>query len=60
MQPGAYIPETIAAMTAALEAACRAQPNVAREVIAQRILLAARLGERDPVRLRAAGLDKKD
>jgi hypothetical protein len=34
------------------------QPDVAREVIAGRIIAAARLGERDPVRLRQAALRK--
>jgi hypothetical protein len=58
---GAFEPELIAAMSEAFEAACKeldeaGQPRVAREVIAGRIIAAARLGERDPVRLRAAAL----
>jgi hypothetical protein len=32
---------------------------VAREVIAARIIAAARIGERDPVRLRAAALAER-
>jgi hypothetical protein len=36
------------------------QPEVAREVLARRIIAAARLGERDPVRLQAAALRKPD
>jgi hypothetical protein len=48
-------------MSEAFEAACRelneaGQPKVAPEVIATRIIAAARGGERDPVRLRAAAL----
>jgi hypothetical protein len=69
IQPGAFEPEAIAAMSEAFEAACNelneaGQPKVAREVIAGRIIAAARSGERDPARLRAAALaglsDKKD
>ena len=61
MQPGAFGPEAIVAMSEALEAACKelgdtSQPDVVREVMAGRIIGAARLGERDPVRLRAAAL----
>jgi hypothetical protein len=36
------------------------QPEVAREVIAGRIIAAARLGERDPARLLEAALRKPD
>ncbi|HLK83981.1 MAG TPA: hypothetical protein VKT99_21160 [Xanthobacteraceae bacterium] len=48
-------------MTEAFEAACQrlddaGQSEVVRERIAQRIITAAKLGERDPDRLRAAGL----
>ncbi len=51
----------VAAMSEAFEAACNelneaGQPKVAPEVIAGRIIAAAKLGERDPVRLRAAAL----
>jgi hypothetical protein len=56
-----FEPEVIALMGEAFEAACKeldesGQPRVAREVIAGRIIAAARIGERDPVRLRAAAL----
>lgn len=59
--PGVFEPEAIAAMSEAFEAACEllrdtGQPLVAREVIARRIISAARFGERDPLRLRAAAL----
>jgi len=48
-------------MSEVLEAAVKelqdiGQSNVVREVIAGRIIAAARLGERDPARLRAAAL----
>jgi hypothetical protein len=59
--PGAFGPEAIGAMSEAYEAALKelqdtGQPGVVREVIAGRIIAAARFGERDPVRLRAAAL----
>ena len=59
LQPGAFEPELIAAMSEAFEAACKelqntGRPQVSREAIATRIIAAARAGERDPVRLRAA------
>jgi hypothetical protein len=63
---GAFGPEVIAAMCEALEAACKelgddiTQPEVAREVLARRIITAAKLGERNPVRLQAAALRKSD
>lgn len=60
ISPGAFEPETIATMSEAFEAACQlhatGQHEVVREVIARRIVIAARLGERDPVRLRSAAL----
>jgi hypothetical protein len=65
MQPGAFGPEAIAAMSDALDAALKelqdigrsdVQSDVVRETIAGRIIGAARLGERDPTRLRAAAL----
>jgi hypothetical protein len=61
IQAGAFDPEAIAAMSEAFEAACKeldeaGQPKVAPEVIAGRIIAAAKLGERDPVRLREAAL----
>jgi hypothetical protein len=56
VEPGAFEPETITVLGEALEAAVKelpdnAQPEVARELIARRIIAAARLGERDPARL---------
>jgi hypothetical protein len=59
MQPGAFGPEVIAAMGEALEAALKelqhtGPTDVVREIVAGRIIGAARLGERDPARLRAA------
>jgi hypothetical protein len=61
MQPGAFEPEVIAAMTAAFEDACKAPHDTdlsegMREHIARRIITAAKFGERDPVSLRAAAL----
>ena len=61
IQASAFDPEAIAVMSEAFEAACKelndtGRPNVAREVIAGRIIAAAKLGERDPVRLREAAL----
>jgi hypothetical protein len=63
--PGAFGPEAIGAMSEAYEAALKelqdtGQPNVMREVIAGRIIVAATFGERDPVRLRKAALRKPD
>ncbi len=48
-------------MGEAYDAACgdvadNRQPEVVREIIARRIIEAARKGERDPIRLRNAGL----
>jgi hypothetical protein len=63
---GAFGPEVIAAMCEALEAACKElgddidQSEAAREVMARRIIAAAKLGDRDPVRLQAAALGKPD
>ncbi len=62
IEPGAFGPEALAAMSEAFEAACKAlkdtgQPEVVREIVARRIIAAARFGERDPVRLLEAGLD---
>lgn len=61
MVPGAFEPEAVAAMSEAFEAACEVlqdagQPEVVREMIAKRIIAAATIGEREPVRLRAAAL----
>ena len=65
MQPGAFEPEVIAAMSEALEATVKelqgtGQTRAVREVIANRIIAAAKLGEHDPVRLREAALRKPD
>ena len=62
---GAFGPEAIAEMSEALEAACEelgdnVQPEAVREIVALRIIAAARLGERDPVRLREVALRKRD
>jgi len=54
--PDAFGPETVAAMGEAYQAAVASQPNAVHEVIARRIIAAARFGERDPVRLREAAL----
>jgi hypothetical protein len=63
ISPGAFEPEAIAAMSEAFEAACQlhdaGQHEVVREVIARRIIIAARFGERDPVRLQAAALAER-
>src|SRR4029077_10542589 len=53
--------ETTRLMGEAFDAACKGlrdtgQPSVVQEVIAKRIIKAAMKGERDPARLRAAGL----
>jgi hypothetical protein len=63
IQPGAFGPEAIWAMSEAYEAALKelqdASPaNAVREAIAGRIIAAARFGERNPVRLREAALRK--
>jgi hypothetical protein len=49
------------AMGAAFDAACkglrdRGQPDIVREIIAKRIIEAAKKGERDPIRLCNSGL----
>ena len=59
IQPGAFEPEAVAAMSEAFEVALKELQDtgdVTREVIARRIIAAARFGERDPVRLREAAL----
>jgi hypothetical protein len=58
---GAFDPEALAAMVGALDAAFEqlqgtGEPDVVRERIANRIITAARLGERDPARLLEAAL----
>jgi hypothetical protein len=57
----AFDPEATRTLGQAFDMACAllghtAQPTAAREAIAKRILEAAKAGERDPVRLRDAGL----
>jgi hypothetical protein len=63
MSPGAFEPEAITAMSEAFETACQlhatGQHEVVREVIARRIIIAARFGERDPARLREAALAER-
>jgi hypothetical protein len=61
--PGAFEPEMIAVMSEAFEAVCKELSNAgqqaARDVIALRIITAATLGERDPVRLRESALPRE-
>jgi hypothetical protein len=64
MGHGVFEPEAIAAMSEAFDAACEVlhdagQREMIREIIAKRIIAAARTGERDPVRLRAAALAER-
>jgi hypothetical protein len=59
--PGEFDPEMLAAMAEAFDAAYKAlddarQPKMVLEIIAQRIIEAARRGERDPARLIKAAL----
>jgi hypothetical protein len=60
VKDGVFDPEATALMGEAFDAACRElhfpRDKWARELIAKRIIVAARKGERDPVRLRAAAL----
>jgi hypothetical protein len=59
IQPGAFEPEAIEAMSEAFESAVKELQDtgdVMREVVARRIIAAATLGERDPARLREAAL----
>ncbi len=56
-----FEPDAVAVMSEAFDAACRelrdtSNPQVVREIIAERIITAASLGERDPIRLRTAAL----
>jgi hypothetical protein len=65
VEPGVFDPEAIVAMSDAIDAACEElgdtdQPEVAREIIAGRIVAAARFGERDRARLLEAALRKRD
>jgi hypothetical protein len=64
MVPGAFEPEAVTAMSEAFEAVCEVlqdtgEHEVMREIIAKRIIAAATVGERDPVRLRAAALAER-
>jgi len=61
LKQGAFGPEVTAAMCEAFDAACKelhdtGKAEMIREVVAQRIIAAARRGELDPVRLRTAAL----
>jgi hypothetical protein len=61
IQLGAFEPEIIVVTSKALEAALKelqhtGQTEATQEAIARRIITAATLGERDPVRLLAAAL----
>jgi hypothetical protein len=58
MQPGAFEPEVVAAMGEAFDTACIERPTASPEVIALRIVAAARFGVLDPVRLLEAALTK--
>jgi hypothetical protein len=60
-EPGVFGPEGIAVISKAYAVALKelrdtGQPQIVREIIAGRIIAAARTGERDPVRLREAAL----
>jgi hypothetical protein len=60
-EPDTFGPETTSAMSEAYEAALEelrdtGQPQIVRDIIAERIVAAAKLGELDPVRLREAAL----
>jgi hypothetical protein len=64
-KPGLFYPEAIAAMSEAYEASLKelhdtGHPQIVLEIIAERIVVAAGTGERDPVRLREAALRKPD
>jgi hypothetical protein len=61
IQLGAFEPEVIAVMIEAFEGACKALDDArlsegVREQIARQIITAAKFGEGDPGRLRAASL----
>jgi hypothetical protein len=62
---GVFGPEAIAEMSEALDAAFEelretGEPEIVREIIAGRIIAAARFGERDPARLLAAALRRPE
>jgi hypothetical protein len=57
----AFDDDTVKVLGEAFDAACKelhdtGQPEIVREIIAKRIIEAATKGERDPARLRDAGL----
>jgi hypothetical protein len=52
-----FEPEMLLVMIKALEIACVAQPSVSREIIATRIVSAARFGEIELVRLLEAAVE---
>jgi len=61
IESGVFGPEAIAVLTKAYTASLKelrdtGQPQIVREIIAGRIIAAARTGERDPVPLREAAL----
>jgi hypothetical protein len=60
VESGAFEPEVLAVMGDVFKSACEEQPLVAPEVIARKIVTAARFGERDPVRLREAALKQTE
>jgi hypothetical protein len=60
-QDGRFEPQAIAAMSEAYKTAIKelddtGQPKLVLEIIAERIIASASIGERDPVRLRVAAL----
>lgn len=60
IEPGEFDPDVLAAMSAAFDGACKElqyqTTRTALKVIAERIIAAARTGERDPIALQAAAL----
>jgi hypothetical protein len=65
VEPGAFDPGAIEAMSEALDAACERlgdidQPEVVREIMAVQIITVARFGERNPARLLQAALRGRD
>jgi hypothetical protein len=62
LEQGVFEPEALVAMGDAFGTACKElhvarEPEVVRQLIAERIVAAARRGELDPVRLRTASLN---
>jgi hypothetical protein len=61
LQEASFSPELVEAMSAAFEDACKQlglaqRTDPLRDLVAQRIIEAARTGERDPIRLRDLAL----